>query len=700
MKTLVLFQLFVCIPFLAISQAGIFDHRVDSLLSLMTLEEKVGQMTQAERGPVESSGKEDIRTWYLGSVLSGGGSTPDPNTVDSWAEMYDAMQEKATSTRLGIPILYGTDAVHGHNNLKGSVIFPHNIGLGCTRDPDLVREIARITALEVRATGPDWTFSPCVAVPQNEFWGRTYEGFSESPELTAEMAEAAVLGYQSDSLGTKHHILACAKHFVGDGGTLNGIDQGNTILSEELLRAIHVPPYTPAINAGVGSVMISFSSWNGNKCHGHKGLITGLLKEELGFEGIVISDWKGIDQLHPDFKTAVKMAINAGIDMAMQPDNYVQFIQALTQLVDEGQVSMERIDDAVSRILKVKMQLGLFEDHTANPGLKDTVGCPAHREIAVEAVRKSLVLLKNDGLLPFSKSPAKVLVAGSKSKDIGSMCGGWTISWQGATGGITEGTTVFEAIGQMVGTEKVVYTATASQVPDADYAIVVVGEEPYAEGAGDVFPVGPSGFTLSAEESGLVKAIRNKGIPMAVILFSGRPLDIRDELNLSDAFIVAWLPGSEGGTGIADVLFGNYAPVGKLSHTWPESFSDVPINITVNNPGKEELFPFGYGLTFPLGLNDRPEQSIAVKIYPNPVKTQFQVDLTGQPGQEFRIDLFDLNGRMLQHLYAGQSVAGKHTIHLTLDAGLPDGLYLIRVTGQGTTYVARLVKGSGVFGYQ
>ncbi len=692
MKYVPLFLLLFCLSYELFPQRNMAEQRADSLLALMTLEEKIGQMTQAERGTVLSSGLEDIKTYFLGSVLSGGGSVPVPNTVNNWVDLYNGMQDKAAETRLGIPILYGIDAVHGHNNLFGAVIFPHNIGLGCTRNPELIREITRITALEVQATGLDWTFSPCVTVPQNEFWGRTYEGFSESPELVAELSEAAVLGYQSDSLGTENHILACAKHFLGDGGTQNGIDQGNTILTEEKMREIHLPPYITSIDAGVGSVMISYNSWNGQKCHGHKELITDWLKGELGFEGIVLSDWKGIDQLHPNFKTAVKMAVNAGVDMAMQPDNYVQFILALTELVNEGEVSLDRIDDAVSRILKVKMQLGLFEDHTADLALKDTVGCPTHREVAAKAVRESLVLLKNDNLLPLSKTASKVLVAGPKSKDIGSMCGGWSITWQGGTGNITEGTTIFEAVEQMVGSEKVVYSQNGVIIPDADYAIVVVGETPYAEGAGDIYPGGSSGFALSAQESGLVQAIKNKGIPMVVVLLSGRPLDIRDELDLSDAFVAAWLPGTEGGTGITDVLFGDYAPKGKLSHTWPESFSDVPINITTANPGKEALFPFGYGLTFPVSVNDQYVPGGVLKIYPNPVITAFRIDLSCEGNREITIDLLDMNGRKVNTLFTGKINEGENSLTLNLDEDMPAGSYVVRVNGSGISQFARLVK--------
>jgi len=631
------------------------DDRVEDLLSQMTLAEKIGQMTQAERNSMVSSELEDIKTWYLGSVLSGGGSTPTPNTAEKWQEMYNNMQAKARETRLGIPILYGVDAVHGHNNLIGATIFPHNIGLGCTRDPELVKEIARITALEVRASGPDWTFSPCITVPQTEFWGRTYEGFSESTTLVDSMAKAAVLGYQSDSLGTQNSILACAKHFLGDGGTQNGTDQGNTVLTEEELRETHLPPYLSAINAGVGSVMASFNSWNGEKCHGRKDLLTDLLKTELGFQGFVVGDWNGINQVDGDFKAAIEKSINAGVDMGMQPYDYVSFIQKLTELVNEGKVSQERIDDAVRRILRIKFTLGLFENSTASATLLDTVGCATHREMSWRAVRESLVLLKNDGILPLPKNAGKILVAGSKGNDVGAMCGGWTITWQGQLGEITEGTTIYEGLKNALGSSKVTYTSNSGSIPDADYAVVVVGENPYAEGSGDLFNLGSNGFDLSTADKAMVTAVNAKGIPMVVILLSGRPLDIRPELETSNALIAAWLPGTEGGTGITDVLMGGYNPTGKLSHTWPMSFDDVPINYLSSNSGKVALFPYGYGLNFDnVSIETTGENNLT--IYPNPCHDY--VIITTGFDTESQMRVYDALGRMVYHsgYYSGQLI--------------------------------------------
>jgi beta-glucosidase len=510
--------------------------------------------------------------------------------------MYDSFQKDALSTRLGIPIIYGVDAVHGHNNLFGATIFPHNIGLGATRDPELVKLIAQITAIETAATGVDWTFGPCITVPQDERWGRTYEGFSEDPELVAELGKAAIEGYQGDDLSDDDTILACAKHFVGDGGTVGGVDRGNTICSEEYLREAYLYPYLSALEVPVGSIMVSFSSWNGVKMHSNLYLINDVLKEELGFEGFVVSDWAGIndiDGVSGISEMDIQEGINAGIDMVMVPDDYLGFINMLTELVNEGKVSEARIDDAVRRILTVKFELGLFENPYADRSYIDTVGSEEHREIAREAVRESLVLLKNEGsLLPLSKDLDSIVIAGSKADDIGSQCGGWTIYWQGAVGEITEGTSILEAIKNTVSNDtKVTYSVDGSEVPsDADVAIVVVGETPYAEFTGD-----DKDLLLSKKDIATINNARSADIPVVVIIISGRPMIITSEIDKWDALVAAWLPGTEG-QGVADVIFGDYAPTGKLSYTWPRSIEQLPINDTDGSKGS--LFPFGFGLTY------------------------------------------------------------------------------------------------------
>jgi len=659
------------------------DERVEDLLARMTLAEKIGQMTQAEKGGIESSNLEDLKTYFIGSVLSGGGSVPNPNTVDKWVEMYNNMQNKATSTRLQIPILYGIDAVHGHNNLLNGVIFPHNIGLGCTRDAELVKECARITALEIKATGLDWTFSPCVAVVRNERWGRTYEGFSENSVLVDEMGKASVLGYQSEILGTENFVLGCAKHFIGDGGTTNGVDQGNTQITESELRSVHLPPYISAIDAGVGTVMASYNSWNGVKCHGNKQLLTDVLKTELGFNGFVISDWKGIDQLNGDFKTAIKIGINAGVDMAMQPDNYVPFIQFLTELVNSGDVPMSRIDDAVRRILRIKFQMGLFEHHTADLSLKSKVGSSEHREVARQAVRKSLVLLKNNGILPFSKTTGNILIAGAKGKDIGAMCGGWSITWQGKLGEITEGTSIYEGVLEKIGSARTLYTDNSAQIPTADFAIVVVGENPYAESAGDIATA--EKFGLSADDKAMIQAVKTKGIPFVVVLLSGRPLDIQAELTLSNAFVAAWLPGTEGGSGIADVLFGDYVPTGKLSHTWVKSFSDIPMNVNADNSGKEALFAYDFGLTYTnVGIENQISLHSNLKIFPNPASEYIVIQSDNVEIQ--RITLADVTGKI--HI---QSTVPSTNNRLSI-SGLSSGIYILTVTTAQGSISKKVVK--------
>jgi beta-glucosidase len=556
---------------------------VEALLAQMTLDEKIGQMTQAGRAYLRSEG--DIRDYFLGSVLSGGGSAPPDATAPGWAEMYDRYQGIALQTRLRIPIAYGIDAVHGHNNVRGAVIFPHNVGLGCTRDPGLVERVARATAEEVAATGIDWTFSPCIAVARDERWGRTYESFGETPELAVEMGAAAVRGYQPA-------ILACPKHYLADGGTDGGRDQGDARIDEAALREVHLPGYRAAVGAGAATVMASFSSWNGQKMHGHRYLLTDVLKGELAFAGFLVSDWAGIDQLPGDYASDVETAINAGIDMVMVPDRYREFISTLRSLVQAGRVPQSRIDDAVRRILRTKIDAGLFDGPYADRALLAQVGSEAHRQVAREAVRRSLVLLENEGgVLPLSKAARRLHVAGRSADDLGHQCGGWTITWQGGSGAITTGTTILQAIRAAVpaGTE-VTYSRDGSGAAGAEAGVVVIGETPYAEGAGD-----RADLSLAAEDVAAVRAVAAARMPTVVVLVSGRPMILGDVLGLADAIVAAWLPGTEG-AGVADVLFGDHAPTGRLNHSWPRSMSQVPIN--VGDPGYDPLYPYGYGPTY------------------------------------------------------------------------------------------------------
>jgi beta-glucosidase len=567
--------------------------RVSDLLGRMSLDEKIGQMTQAERGQV---GQSDVTNFRLGSVLSGGGSAPSPNTATSWANMYDGFQNAALATPLGIPILYGADAVHGHNNVVGATIFPHNIGLGATRDPALVQNIGRATAEEVAGTGVNWNFAPCLCVARNDRWGRTYESYGEKPELPSSMA-SIITGLQGTTLGgAPASVLATAKHYVGDGGTTGGVDQGDTQLSEADLRAIHLPPFQAAVQRRVGSVMISFSSWNGVKVHGHQRLITTVLKGELGFTGFVISDWDGINQIDGSAgisATDVRTAVNAGIDMVMVPSAWQTFISLLRTEVQAGRVPLSRIDDANRRILTKKFELGLFERPLADRSFTGTLGSAAHRSLARTAVAKSQVVLKNAGnVLPLARDNNKIFVAGKSADNIGNQSGGWTISWQGGSGNTTPGTSILQGIRNTVGSSTTVTFNQNGSGIDSSYrvAVAVVGETPYAEGQGDR----PGAMGLDSADLNTINTLRASGVPVVVLLVSGRPLDIAGQLPNWNALVASWLPGTEG-QGVADVLFGVAQPTGKLPVTWMSSASQQPIN---DGDGKASLFPYGFGLTY------------------------------------------------------------------------------------------------------
>lgn len=566
--------------------------RVDDLLSRMSLDEKLGQMTQGERTEVSPG---EVNQYRLGSVLSGGGSSPTPNTPQSWADMTDAYQDAALSTPLGIPLLYGADAVHGHSNVVGATIFPHNIGLGAAGDPELVREIGAATATEMAGTGVAWNFSPCLCVARNDRWGRTYESFGETPQLPSEMT-TVIDGLQGPSLDAPDSVLATAKHYLGDGGTTGGVDQGDTQLSEAELREIHLPPFEAALERDVGSVMISFSSWNGDKLHGHQYLVTDVLKDELGFDGFVISDWNGIDQIDGQLGLSaadVRSAINAGIDMVMAPESWPEFIDLLRAEVQAGRVPASRIDDATERILTKKFELGLFEQPYADRDFLSTVGSAAHRDLAREAVSRSQVLLKNEGdVLPLPQDGSRIFVAGKNADDIGHQSGGWTIDWQGGSGPITPGTTILEGIRDTAApSTTVTYDEDGDGIDGSyDVAVAVVGETPYAEGVGDL----SAGMGLDSTDRATIDTLRAAGVPVVVVLVSGRPLDIADQLPQWDGLVAAWLPGTEG-DGVADVLFGVVEPTGTLPVTWMQSAGQQPIN---EGDGQSPLFPYGFGLGY------------------------------------------------------------------------------------------------------
>ena len=573
------------------------EPETEALLAQMTLDEKIGQMVQVDSAALKN--KEDVKTYFLGSVLSGGNSDPDNgNTAQDWLKFTDSFQTYALQTRLKIPILYGIDAVHGHNNIDGATVFPHNIGLGATRDAKLIERAERVTAGEVAGTGIRWAFAPCVTVPQNPRWGRTYEGYSDNTALVTKLGAAAVIGLQGEKLSAEPtSVLACAKHFIGDGGTENGIDQGNTICDEATLRKLYLPPYVAAIKAGVGSIMVSYNSWNGAKMHGNRHLLTDMLKNELGFRGFLVSDWAAIDQIDSNnYRHCIEESINAGLDMIMipngpdKPNNYVQFINDLKALVAEGKVPQSRVDDAVRRILRVKIQMGLFQTTATDPALTAAVGSPEHREVARQCVRESLVLLKNDNhCLPLSKKISHLAVVGAGADDLGIQCGGWTVDWQGGRGNVTRGgTTLLAALKQTVSPEtQITFSPDGSDLKNADAIIAVVGELPYAEMKGD-----REHLDLSPEDIALIARAKATGAPVVTILYSGRPLNLGSALKDSAAFVAAWLPGSEG-LGMTDVLFGSQKFTGKLPRVWPADNG----HLVTGDPGVKPQFPFGFGLT-------------------------------------------------------------------------------------------------------
>ncbi|HEX6871283.1 MAG TPA: glycoside hydrolase family 3 protein [Micromonosporaceae bacterium] len=567
-------------------------------LSKMTLAEKAGQMTQVANSYLNN--KNDIATYGLGSVLSGGGGGPNGagGTATQWADMVDDYQSYALRSRLGIPLLYGVDAVHGHNNVQGAVLFPHHIGLGASRDAALVQQTEDVARQEVLGTGIRWTFAPCVCVARDDRWGRTYESYGEDPAIAGPLSQASVRGFQGPSLGATS-VLATAKHYVADGGTTFGtgdsgylIDQDDARISESELRAIHLPPYQDAIAAGVGSVMVSYSGWNGVKDHGNGYLINNMLKAELGFAGFVVSDWAGVKQLpDPTYADQVAHAVNAGIDMIMVPDDYVGTINAIVNGVNSGKIAQARVDDAVTRILNAKFALDLFNQPYTDRAYTAQVGSTAHRDLARQAVRESLVLLKNDGALPLSRTGAYKIVVGGKSVDnLGYQLGGWSISWQGGSGATTTGTTFWQALRQATAGTNItiqnVGTKTKSRY-SGDVGIWVGGETPYAEGRGD-----SSTLAFGSDNSSQLSDLCSRVRTCIAILYSGRPVIINDQLSKADAFVAAWLPGTEG-AGMTDVLFGT-GFTGRLPVSWPSAVTDEPIN---SGDGKTALFPVGYGLT-------------------------------------------------------------------------------------------------------
>lgn len=566
------------------------EQKVESLLAQMTLDEKIGQMTQVRH--FDDITIDEIKTKFIGSIIHTQGPTPG-NDAAEWQAKFTELQKLALSTRLGIPMFFGVDAVHGQNTYAGATIFPHNIGLGAANNPKLVEDAAAITAIEARATGFNWVFSPCVAIPYNEKWGRVYEAFSESTDIITELTIASVRGHQGLP-GQPVSLIATAKHFIGDGATDFGVEGGNTTLSQEEVYERLLPPYRAAVEAGVGSVMASFNSLNGVPMHAHRTMITDVLKGSLKFEGIVVSDWKAYSRF------GGTDVINAGVDVVMAVEgDFNMYVDGVRNGVLSGIIPQERIDDAVRRILRQKFRIGLFENPFPDATLISKIGIQAHRDVARQAVRESLVLLKNkNSVLPLKKN-AKIVVVGEFADNSGLQSGGWTVNWQGMTENYAGATTILEGIRKFSKGE-VVYNKDGSGNDDADIAVIVVGETPYAEFFGDIGGVmNKYQLTLTEAHQTLIDTYASKGIKTVVVFISGRPLVVTKQLEQVDAFVAAWFPGSEG-DGIAEVLFGEYDFKGKLPHSWPKSEEDYQGKYGPNfwDGSIEPLFPIGFGLRY------------------------------------------------------------------------------------------------------
>ena len=582
------------------------EAQIDEILPKLTLEQKVGQVIQGDTGSLTP---EDVKKYRLGSVLSGGNSAPGPlpyAETKAWLEMADKYYNASIDdedVEIAIPIIWGIDAVHGHANLKGSIIFPHNIGLGAMNNPDLIEQIASITAHELTVSGHDWTFAPTLAVPQDLRWGRSYEGFSENPDLVKSYGDRIVIGLQgefgSENFMGDGRVISSAKHFLADGATENGVDQGDALINEKELSKVHAAGYYSSIPAGVQTVMASFSSWQGRKLHGDKELLTDVLKGKMGFNGFVVGDWNGHGQVPGCINTDCPQSLNAGLDMYMAPDSWKGLYESTLQHVKDGTIAMERLDDAVRRILRVKLLSGIFQKGApstrANAGNENLLALPEHKDVARQAVRESLVLLKNNNqLLPIDPSKT-ILVVGDGASSISKASGGWTLSWQGtghSNDKFPNGESILEGIEKTVNDAggKLIFSKDGDTTIKADVVIAVYGEDPYAEFQGDRENLAfiPNGF-----DTNKLSTYKENGIPIVSVFLSGRPMWANTEINNSDSFIAAWLPGSEGG-GVSDMLFKtdpSFDFTGRLSFTWPAS-------ALVSKNNNQALFEIGYGLSF------------------------------------------------------------------------------------------------------
>ena len=673
------------------------EARVTDIMSKMSLREKVGQVIQADIGSITV---EELKTYPLGSVLNGGNSAPNGDNrspAQDWVALadkfYEASKEAYKDEDHFIPLIWGTDAVHGHNNVPGATLFPHNIGLGATRNPDLLYKIGEITARETRVSSHEWTFAPTVAVVRDDRWGRTYEGYSEDPSVTASFTAELIKGIQGEADAGDFlkgaHVISTAKHFLGDGGTQKGKDQGDNIDSEADLRDIHGAAYPVAINAGVQVIMPSFSSWHGRKVTGHKGLLTDVVKGRMGFDGFFVGDWNAHGQIKGCTVTDCPQALHAGLDMYMAPDSWKGLFDSLLVQAEDGTLDLERLDDAVRRILRVKVRSGLFE--AGKPSSRPHAGDVSilsdqnSKDVARQAVRESLVLLKNDGVLPLSPHQT-VLIAGDGADDIGKQSGGWTLSWQG-TGNSREnfpgGSSIYDGVKRHVEAAggKAVLSVDGSYEQKPDVAIIVFGEDPYAEFVGDIDTLAyKPGNDADLDR---LKAFQAAGIPVVSVFLSGRPLWVNREINASNAFVAAWLPGSEGGYA-ADVLFTDaggkaaYDFKGKLSYSWPREILQTPLNVGDEN--YDPLFPFGYGLSYAKGadvgvLSEDP----GAEILGANVETYFS---SGRAVDPWTVTLSDGGGDTLVDTMPASSEGAVITVK-TIDDGVQENTLSIEHNGQG-----------------
>lgn len=596
------------------------EAAIDAILARMTLDQKVGQLIQADISAVKP---QDLAQYPLGSILAGGNSGPygdERSSADKWAKLVSEFRAASRKSGAGIPILFGVDAVHGHSNLPGATIFPHNIGLGAARDPAMIQRIGEATAAEIAGSGIEWTFAPTLAVPQDLRWGRSYEGYANDPALVADYARAMTIGLQGELVAGRPlaatRVAATAKHFLADGGTSDGRDQGDAAISEAELVAKHAQGYPPAIDAGALTVMASFSSWNGVKHHGNKTLLTDVLKGRMGFAGLVVGDWNGHGQIPGCSATDCPAAINAGVDLVMAPDSWKGLFKSTLAAAKDGRIPMARIDDAVRRVLRVKFKLGLMGDAPTQRSDFAAVGAPSHLELAREAVAKSLVLLKNnDAVLPI-RPKSRVLIAGPGADNMAMQAGGWTITWQGTDtkaadfpNGQTIGRAMVDAVRASGGDAQVSSNGDFTVKPDV--AVVVMGEQPYAEFEGDVPHLA---YRTATAEEALIAKLKAQNIRVVIVFLSGRPLFTGKLINQADAFVAAWLPGTQG-RGVADVLVAGQTGksardfTGRLPFAWPAD---------ARSPFDKPLFAAGYGLSYAkpatlAAVNEDPRVDLAAQ---------------------------------------------------------------------------------------